>query len=94
MAGLKNVRMRYLFLLGQDDFRLTLVSLGQNWLAQDGLKLSTRMVSLGWIWLGQDKTGQLRTELVSLGQLGTQDKIGELRMACKLEEELLSSDEI
>ena len=52
------------------------------------------MVSLGWIWLGQDKTGQLRTELVSLGQLGTQDKIGELRMAWKLEEELLSSDEI
>ena len=94
MAGLKNVRIRYLFLLGQDDFELTLVTLGQNWLAQDGLKLSTRMVSLGWIWLGQDKTGQLRTELVSLGQLGTQDKIGELRMAWKLEEDLLSSDEI
>ena len=94
MAGLKNVRMRYLSLLGQDDFKLTLVSLGQNWLAQDGLKLSTRMVSLGWIWLGQDKTGQLRTELVSLGQLGTQDKIGELRVVCMLEEDLLSSDEI
>ena len=94
MAELKNVRMKYLFLLGQDDFKLTLVSLGQNWLAQDGLKLSTRMVSLGWVWLGQVKTGQLRTELVSLGQLGTQDKIGELRMACKLEEDLLSSDEI
>ena len=94
MDGLKNVRMGYLYLLGQDDFKLTLVSLGQNWLAQDGLKLSTRMVSLGWVWLGQVKTGQLRTELVSLGQLGTQDKIGELRMACKLEEDLLSSDEI
>ena len=94
MAGLKNVRMRYLFLLGQDDFKLTLVSLGQNWLAQDGLKLSTRMVSLGWIWLGQDKTGQLRTELVSLGQQGSQDKHGLLRMAQTLEGHLLSSDKI
>ena len=94
MAGLKNVRIRYLFLLGQDDFKLTLVSLGQNWLAQDGLKLSTRMVSLGWVWLGQDKTGQLRTELVSLGQLGTQDKNGQLRMDWTSEGRLLSSDKI
>ena len=94
MAGLKNVRMRYLFLLGQDDFKLTLVSLGQNWLAQDDLKLRTRLVSLGQGWLPQDKTGYLRTELVSLGQQGSQDKHDLLRMAQTLEGHLLSSDKI
>ena len=30
--------------------------------------------------------------MVSLGQLGTQDNVGELRVAYMLEEELLSSD--